>query len=354
MRLSELVTLLSAPQDLTVVHNRRLAPLFVDEGEWRRWSAARMQRQIERVDIQDVAGEPCFLGIDSGSTTTKIVLVDTQGRLAFTHYAGNNGNAIQAAQEGLELLRTEFDRCAEPPQVARSTSTGYGEDLIKAAFGLDDGIVETVAHFRGAKAFDPDVSFILDIGGQDMKAIFVRDGTITNIALNEACSSGCGTFIQTLAGALGYGVADFAQQACTSSAPCDLGSRCTVFMNSKIKQALKEAAEVSDISAGLAYSVIKNALHKVLRITDTSVLGEHIVVQGGTFRNPAVQRALEVLLGRRGDLPGYRGADGRVRRRPHRARRLAHRDLPRQPLRRAGSLDRGHRLPEEHDSVPRL
>ena len=198
-------------------------------------------------------------------------------------------------------------------------ATGYGEDLIRTAFGLDEGIVETVAHFRGAKAFDPDVSFILDIGGQDMKAIFVRDGHIYNIELNEACSSGCGTFIQTFARSMGYSVADFAQMACTSSAPCDLGTRCTVFMNSRIKQALKEAAEVGDISAGLAYSVIKNALHKVLRITDTAVLGEHIVVQGGTFRNPAVHRAFEKLLGREvlcpdiAELMGAYGAALRAR-----------------------------------------
>ena len=208
---------------------------------------------------------------------------------------------------------------SSPPHIARSVATGYGEDLIRTAFGLDEGIVETVAHFRGAKAFDPDVSFILDIGGQDMKAIFVRDGHIYNIELNEACSSGCGTFIQTFARSMGYSVADFAQMACTSSAPCDLGTRCTVFMNSRIKQALKEAAEVGDISAGLAYSVIKNALHKVLRITDTAVLGEHIVVQGGTFRNPAVQRAFEKLLGREvlcpdiAELMGAYGAALRAR-----------------------------------------
>ena len=269
--------------------------------------------------MRDVAGEPCFLGVDSGSTTTKMVLVDRQGRLVFTHYTNNSGNAIGAARDGMEKLREAFAACEQPPQIARSVATGYGEDLVRTAFGLDEGIVETVAHFRGAKAFDPDVSFILDIGGQDMKAIFVRDGHIYNIELNEACSSGCGTFIQTFARSMGYSVADFAQMACTSSAPCDLGTRCTVFMNSRIKQALKEAAEVGDISAGLAYAVIKNALHKVLRITDTTVLGEHIVVQGGTFRNPAVHRAFEKLLGREvlcpdiAELMGAYGAALRAR-----------------------------------------
>ena len=175
--------------------------------------------------------------------------------------------------------------------------TGYGEDLIRAAFGMDEGIVETLAHFRAAKAFDPQVTFILDIGGQDMKAIFIKDGQIQNIEINEACSSGCGSFIQSFARNMGYGVADFAQLACSAESPYNLGTRCTVFMNSRVKQALREGAKINDISAGLAYSVIKNALHKVLKITNTDILGEHIVVQGGTFRNPAVQKALETLIG---------------------------------------------------------
>jgi predicted nucleotide-binding protein (sugar kinase/HSP70/actin superfamily) len=176
--------------------------------------------------------------------------------------------------------------------------TGYGEDLIRAAFGMDEGIVETLAHFRAAKAFDPQVTFILDIGGQDMKAIFIKEGQIQNIEINEACSSGCGSFIQSFARNMGYGVADFAQLACSAESPYNLGTRCTVFMNSRVKQALREGAKINDISAGLAYSVIKNALHKVLKITNTDILGEHIVVQGGTFRNPAVQKALETLIGR--------------------------------------------------------
>jgi predicted nucleotide-binding protein (sugar kinase/HSP70/actin superfamily) len=177
--------------------------------------------------------------------------------------------------------------------------TGYGEDLARTAFSFEEGMVETLAHFRAARAFDPQVSFILDIGGQDMKAIFVRNGHIQNSEINEACCSGCGSFIESFSRSVGYTVSDFAQKACTSKAPCDLGTRCTVFMNSKVKQALREGAEVSDISAGLAYSVIKNAIHKVLKIRDTSVLGDHIVVQGGTFRNPAVHKAMERLLGKR-------------------------------------------------------
>ena len=176
--------------------------------------------------------------------------------------------------------------------------TGYGEDLIRAAFGLDDGMVETLAHFRAAKAFDKDVTFIMDIGGQDMKAIFVKDGFIQDIKINEACSSGCGSFIESFARNMGYTAAEFAKEATSGESPCDLGTRCTVFMNSKVKQSLREGASINDISAGLAYSVIKNALHKVLKVTNTDLLGEHIVVQGGTFRNPAVQKALENLLGR--------------------------------------------------------
>ena len=317
--LAALTELLGTRSSSQPAEAHRLAPLFADEAEWHRWEKARWQQRIERISVRDVEGEPCFLGVDSGSTTTKMVLVDRQGRLAFTHYTNNSGNAIGAARDGMEKLREAFAACEQPPHIARSVATGYGEDLVRTAFGLDEGIVETVAHFRGAKAFDPDVSFILDIGGQDMKAIFVRDGHIYNIELNEACSSGCGTFIQTFARSMGHSVADFAQMACTSSAPCDLGTRCTVFMNSRIKQALKEAAEVGDISAGLAYAVIKNALHKVLRITDTTVLGEHIVVQGGTFRNPAIHRAFENLLGREvlcpdiAELMGAYGAALRAR-----------------------------------------
>ena len=296
--LADLHDLLSAKPSHVSASNSRLPSLFTGEIERQRWEEAHTQHRVERVAVDRVAGEPCFLGVDSGSTTSKMVLVDAEGRVVFTHYANNNGNAIQAAQQGLEKLRQAMAGCSQPPRIVRSAATGYGEDLVRAAFGLDEGIVETVAHFRAAKAFDPHVSFILDIGGQDMKAIFVHDGHITNIEINEACSSGCGTFIENFARSMGYGVADFAELACFSAAPCDLGSRCTVFMNSRIKQALKEASEVSDISAGLAYSVIKNALNKVLRISDTAVLGEHIVVQGGTFRNPAVRRALENLLGK--------------------------------------------------------
>jgi len=279
------------------VRKDRLAPLFEGGQEFQRWELQRFQHRVEQVEASQVSGE-CFLGIDSGSTTTKLALVDKGGRLFFDHYQGNDGNPIRAVQNGLEKLRLMFAGLAHPPRIARSAVTGYGEDLIRAAFGCDQGIVETLAHYRAARAFDPRVSFILDIGGQDMKAIFVRDGHIQRIEINEACSSGCGTFIETFARSLGHSVSDFARAACSAAEPCDLGTRCTVFMNSRVKQALREGAEVGDISAGLAYSVIKNALHKVLKITDTAVLGDHIVVQGGAFRNPAIHKALEQVLGK--------------------------------------------------------
>ena len=279
--------------------NNRLQPLFAKPADYAQWEAARQQHKVERSQITDPADDaPCFLGVDSGSTTTKVVLVDDAGRLLFDYYASNRGNPLEAVRIGLTQIKTAFAAHGKEPHILRSVVTGYGEELVQSAFGFDEGIVETLAHFRAARHFDPQVSFILDIGGQDMKAIFVEHGHIRNIEINEACSSGCGSFIQSFAESLGHTVSDFAISACSSDAPCDLGTRCTVFMNSKVKQSLREGATINDISAGLAYSVIKNALHKVLKITNTDVLGEHIIVQGGTFRNPAVHKALENLLGR--------------------------------------------------------
>ncbi len=297
-QLPELILQLEHEGSRATEHSQRLQPLFDDEIQRSRWQASRMQHTIEQVPIQALQNEKCFLGVDSGSTTSKIALVDERGRVAFTHYTNNKGNPIGAVQEGLRELRRVMMTCEQPPIIVKSMVTGYGEDLVRCAFGFDSGMVETLAHFRAARAFDPQVSFILDIGGQDMKAIFVRDGFIENIEINEACSSGCGSFIESFSRSMGYPVQEFALIACDSQAPCDLGSRCTVFMNSRVKQALREAASVNDISAGLAYSVIKNALHKVLKIVDMSVLGDHIVVQGGTFRNPAVQKAMENLTGK--------------------------------------------------------
>jgi predicted CoA-substrate-specific enzyme activase len=300
MRLSELLDVLAQPKVHSSAGENREKALFESPAAFDEWQAEQAGHRIERVDPAEAGEGDYFLGIDSGSTTTKVVLVDEIGRVVFSDYSNNDGNSIKAVQAGLGRMRETLAASggAERFHISRSVATGYGEDLIRAAFGLDDGLVETLAHFRAAKAFDPLVSFILDIGGQDMKAIFIRDGQIQNIEINEACSSGCGSFIQSFARNMGYGVADFAKLATASDAPYNLGTRCTVFMNSRVKQALREGAGIDDISAGLAYSVIKNALHKVLKITNIDVLGSHIVVQGGTFRNPAVQRALEELIGR--------------------------------------------------------
>jgi len=301
--LTSLIKQLNTTQDHFTAGQNRLPALFEDELELRGWESTRTQQKIERINIGKLNGDKLFLGVDSGSTTTKLVLIDSKGSVAFDYYCNNGGNAIQATLAGLQEIRQQFAEHGKPPDIARSIVTGYGEDLIRAAYGFDDGMVETLAHFRAATAFDEEVSFILDIGGQDMKAIFVKDGFIQSIEINEACSSGCGSFMESFASSMGYNVADFAQLACQAEAPCDLGTRCTVFMNSRVKQALREGAEINDISAGLAYSVIKNALHKVLKVTNTDQLGEHIVVQGGTFRNPAVQKAMEHLLGRRVTCP---------------------------------------------------
>ena len=303
LTLASLIESLNTEQAHESAAQNRLPALFKDQEEYRQWESARMTNRIDRVDITQLEGDKLFLGVDSGSTTTKIVLIDEQGRVAFEYYVNNKGDAIGAVERGFDKITALFVEHGKTPQIARRVVTGYGEDLIRAAFGLDEGMVETLAHFRAAKEFDPEVSFIMDIGGQDMKAIFVRDGYIQDIKINEACSSGCGSFIESFARTMGYSVADFAKEAVKGDSPCDLGTRCTVFMNSKVKQSLREGASIDDISAGLAYSVIKNALYKVLKIANIEMLGEHIVVQGGAFRNPAVQKALEHLLGRQVTCP---------------------------------------------------
>ena len=277
----------------------RLLPLFSDVEDFAPWEEKKNSHPMAETTLEAAAEGSLFLGIDSGSTTTKIVLLDGEGRLAAKHYRNNRGNPIQAVKAGLEEIKKEAAEKGLTLDLARTSVTGYGEDLIQFAFGMDEGHVETIAHFRGARFFEPEVSFILDIGGQDMKALFIRDGIIHNMELNEACSSGCGSFIETFANSLDMSVQEFSRAACTSApAPCDLGTRCTVFMNSKVKQALREGATRGEISAGLAYSVIKNCFNKVLKLTDYSLLGDHVVVQGGTFRNQAVLRATEQVLGR--------------------------------------------------------
>ncbi len=292
--------------------SQALPPVFRTPEEYEQWKTRISAKSLVKVKL--AKGEQnVFIGIDSGSTTTKIVVLDTAGRMLFSWYVPNGGNPVNAVKEGLTSLIRECEDAGAVLNVAGSCSTGYGEDLIKAAFHLDSGIVETMAHYRAAHNLDKDVSFILDIGGQDMKAIFVNDGVIDRIEINEACSSGCGSFIETFARSLGFTAADFATAACRSTTPCDLGTRCTVFMNSKVKQVLREGATLEDIAAGLSYSVIKNCLYKVLKLNNTSVLGKHIVVQGGTMRNDAVVRALENLTGcevSRCDAPELMGAVG--------------------------------------------
>ena len=287
--------------------------LFLNKKEFIEWKEEHQKHKVKSISINELYGARCFLGIDSGSTTTKVVLIDSEGKVAAKDYRNNNGNPINAVKEALQKISDELGRAGIHVYLASSAVTGYGEDLIKAAFKLDYGIVETIAHYRAAKSFDDNVSFILDIGGQDMKAIFIKHGIIENIEINEACSSGCGSFIETFARGMGHTTAKFAEIACDSKSPCDLGTRCTVFMNSRVKQSLREGASVADISAGLAMSVVKNCFTKVLKIADVAVLGESIVVQGGTFKNHAVLRSVEKFLGKsviRPDISELMGAYG--------------------------------------------
>ena len=269
----------------------RLAPLFEDKAEYEAFCARHKKAVIEQQDLTAYEGS-CFLGIDAGSTTTKLALIGSEGQLLFSYYANNHGNPIETAKNAMRELQKILPA---NEKIVRSCSTGYGEELLKSAFSLDEGEVETIAHCTAASFFDSQVDCVLDIGGQDMKCIKLKNGAVDSIMLNEACSSGCGSFIENFANSLGYTAQDFAKQALFAESPVDLGTRCTVFMNSNVKQAQKEGASVSDISAGLAYSVIKNALFKVIKLADAKDLGQHIVVQGGTFYNQAVLRAFEKI-----------------------------------------------------------
>ena len=287
----------------------RMEPLFSSREEYDSFRRRHDSHRVEKADLDSYQGR-CYLGIDAGSTTTKIALVGEDGSLLYSFYSGNNGSPLKTA---IGALKDIYAKLPEGVTIVRSCSTGYGEALMKAAFLLDDGEVETVAHYYAAAFFDPDVDCILDIGGQDMKCIKIKNQTVDSVQLNEACSSGCGSFIETFAKSLNYSVEDFASAALFAEHPIDLGTRCTVFMNSKVKQAQKEGAEVADISAGLAYSVIKNALFKVIKVSDASELGKQIVVQGGTFYNDAVLRSFELIAGCkaiRPDIAGIMGAFG--------------------------------------------
>ncbi|MCR5704912.1 MAG: acyl-CoA dehydratase activase-related protein, partial [Eubacterium sp.] len=288
---------------------KRLDPLFESEQDYAAFMKRHAQNCVKKGELSDYHGN-CFLGIDSGSTTTKAAVVAEDGTLLYSFYSGNNGNPLQTI---IDAIKDIYKQLPSDAKIVRSCSTGYGEALIKAALLLDEGEVETVAHYYAAAFFEPEVDCILDIGGQDMKCIKIKNDTIDSVQLNEACSSGCGSFIETFAKSLGYSVQDFAKEALFAKNPTDLGTRCTVFMNSNVKQAQKEGATVADISSGLAYSVIKNALYKVIKITDASDLGKKIVVQGGTFYNNAVLRSFEKIAGTeaiRPDIAGIMGAFG--------------------------------------------
>jgi predicted CoA-substrate-specific enzyme activase len=295
------------------VRNNRLPSLFSTKKDRDGWERHLRQTTIPRTALSDYSGTACFLGVDSGSTTTKIIALGSENQVLFSWYRNNEGNPIRAVVQGLSALRDEIQTHHPRLTIAKTAVTGYGEDLIRTAFGMDLGLVETIAHFEAAKHMDPEVSFILDIGGQDMKAMFIQNGAICRIELNEACSSGCGSFIETFAGSLGYRVNRFAELAMEAATPCDLGTRCTVFMNSRVKQALRENATVADISAGLSYAVVKNCLFKVLKLTDMTEMGTRIVLQGGACRNPSIVRALENLAEvrvTRSDMPEMMGAFG--------------------------------------------
>ncbi len=287
---------------VTTSNNREeaLPPLFDNEKEYGEWLKKRNIKKLNFKDLSQYKEKKidCFLGIDSGSTTTKIVVMDKENNILFRFYSNNEGNPLKKVIEGLRVLYQQAETENKFLNFLSSAATGYGEDLIKSALGLDHGIVETMAHLSGAQYVDPNVSFILDIGGQDIKSIFITNGVISNIELNEACSAGCGSFLQNFASMMAIPLQDFSKMACLAQYPSDLGSRCTVFMNSKVKQSLRDNAGNDDIAAGLAYSVVKNCLYKVLKISNLNVLGDNIVVQGGTFRNDAVYRTLEMLSGK--------------------------------------------------------
>ena len=287
----------------------RMEPLFSSTVEYESFRTRHGKHHVQTADLATYKGN-CYLGIDAGSTTTKVALVGEDGSLLYSFYSNNDGSPLKTA---IRSIREIYALLPEDAQIVRSCSTGYGEALMKAAFLLDDGEVETVAHYYAAAFFNPEVDCILDIGGQDMKCIKIKNQTVDSVQLNEACSSGCGSFIETFAKSLNYSVEDFAHAALFAEHPIDLGTRCTVFMNSKVKQAQKEGASVPDISAGLAYSVIKNALFKVIKVSDAASLGKNIVVQGGTFYNDAVLRSFEKIAGCeaiRPDIAGIMGAFG--------------------------------------------
>mgnify|MGYP004523299227 FL=1 len=284
-------------------------PLFNSEEEYNEFKERHQKAEVKVSDISNYAGE-AYIGIDAGSTTTKVVLMDKEDNILYEYYGSNKGNPIEVVKKELKHI---YNICGEKIKIMGSAVTGYGEELIKKAFSVDFGIVETVAHYIAASHFNPKVDFILDIGGQDIKCFKIKDGIVANIMLNEACSSGCGSFIESFANQMGYDVETFSKLGLFAKHGADLGSRCTVFMNSSVKQAQKEGATVEDLSAGLSVSVVKNALYKVIRAKSLDELGKNIIVQGGTMYNDAILRAFEKELGInviRPSISGLMGAYG--------------------------------------------
>ena len=305
-KLRSKIEVLKASHDDT---SNPLSPLFSIDAEYDEFKQRHEKDTVEKADLKTYSGN-AYVGIDAGSTTTKLVLIDDEGRLLYSLYNSNEGNPLQSV---IKMLRQLYSELPEAVTIRYSGVTGYGEKLIQTALNVDLNEIETIAHYTAAKKFMPNVTSIVDIGGQDMKYIKMKNGAIDNIMLNEACSSGCGSFIETFAKSLGLSIEEFVKAAIEARRPVDLGSRCTVFMNSKIKQAQKEGYSVGDISAGLSYSVIKNAIQKVMKVRDVKTLGDHIVVQGGTFYNDAVLRAFELIVGKnvvRPDIAGLMGAYG--------------------------------------------
>jgi len=307
--LDELKARVARLSEVEVHEVERLAPLFESETERKEFIIRHAKDIIPEALLSEQSGA-CYLGADMGSTTTKAVLINKDGEIIFSHYDNNMGDPLKSV---MGILKEIYAKLPESAHIAKACATGYGEHLVKAALGIDYGEIETMAHYKAARRLLPDVEFILDIGGQDMKCMQVKNGEIESVLLNEACSSGCGSFIENFANALDMTSAEFAKIGLNAASPVDLGSRCTVFMNSRVKQAQKEGASVADISAGLSYSVVKNALFKVIKIRDSRELGKSIIVQGGTFLNDSVLRAFEMVTGRevfRPDKAGLMGAYG--------------------------------------------
>nr|WP_314277991.1 acyl-CoA dehydratase activase-related protein [uncultured Peptostreptococcus sp.] len=307
--LTELIDMVDNIDNLEDSTSDEIIPLFKDLLEYQAFKDRHAKACVKKEGIENYRGK-CFFGIDAGSTTTKAVLIGEDGQILYSHYGSNEGSPLDMS---IKILKDIYSKLPKGLSISRATVTGYGEDLIKKALRIDEGEIETIAHYKAAKFFNPKVDFILDIGGQDMKCLKIKDGVIDQIILNEACSSGCGSFLESFSKSLHMDIVDFSKAGIGATSPVDLGSRCTVFMNSRVKQAQKEGASLGDISAGLAYSVVKNALFKVIKLRDIEELGENVVVQGGTFYNDLVLRSFEILTTRnvtRPDIAGLMGAFG--------------------------------------------